>query len=93
VRHLKPGGRIFFGLNPCYASEYYTPEVLNLFLARGAAVERAFIFFRRSELLPSSNKLAIEVAHRGMFGALNRTGSLTIRRISASPSKSCSLKM
>lgn len=39
-RHLKPGGRIFFGLNPAYDGNYYTPEILHLFLQRGATVER-----------------------------------------------------
>ena len=44
-RHLKPGGRIFFGLNPCYGGGYYTPEILDLFLRRGAAVERENVLF------------------------------------------------
>jgi SAM-dependent methyltransferase len=44
-RHLKPGGRIFFGLNPAYDGEYYTPEILQFFLNHGAEIERAFIFF------------------------------------------------
>lgn len=44
-RHLKPGGRIFFGLNPAYNGEFYTDEILQLFLRRGAAVERENIFF------------------------------------------------
>src|SRR6266851_8235053 len=26
-RHLAPGGKIFFGLNPLYAGDYYTPEL------------------------------------------------------------------
>ncbi len=40
AHHLKPGGRIFFGLNPAYDGHYYTPEILALFLRRGARVER-----------------------------------------------------
>jgi SAM-dependent methyltransferase len=44
-RRLKPGGRIFFGLNPSYAGEYYTPEIATLFQSRGAEIERAFVFF------------------------------------------------
>ena len=45
ARHLKPGGRIFFGLNPCYGGDYYTPEILELFLRRGATVERENVLF------------------------------------------------
>src|SRR5438552_2159484 len=44
-RHLAPGGKIFFGLNPLYAGDYYTPELRDLFLNRGANVERERIFF------------------------------------------------
>jgi SAM-dependent methyltransferase len=44
-KHLKPGGQIFFGLNPAYAGEYYTPEILDLFLRRGAQVERENVLF------------------------------------------------
>ena len=39
-RHLKPGGRIFFGLNPTDEGNYYTPDVLHVFLKHGAVVER-----------------------------------------------------
>ncbi|MDQ2868697.1 MAG: methyltransferase domain-containing protein [Verrucomicrobiota bacterium] len=39
-RHLKPNGRVFLGLNPSYAGRFYTPEILRLFLSRGAKVER-----------------------------------------------------
>jgi SAM-dependent methyltransferase len=39
-KHLKAGGRIFLGLNPCYSGQYYTPEILDLFLSRGGTVER-----------------------------------------------------
>lgn len=44
-RHLKRGGRIFFGLNPSYDGNYYTPEILQLFLRRGARVERENVLF------------------------------------------------
>jgi SAM-dependent methyltransferase len=44
-RHLAPGGKIFFGLNPLYDGDYYTPELRDLFLSRGANVERERIFF------------------------------------------------
>ena len=44
-RHLKPGGQIFFGLNPAYQGNYYTPEILEVFLRRGAAVERENVLF------------------------------------------------
>jgi SAM-dependent methyltransferase len=44
-RHLKPGGQIFFGLNPAYAGEYYTPEILEVLLRRGANVERENVMF------------------------------------------------
>jgi SAM-dependent methyltransferase len=40
-RHLNPGGQIFLGLNPGGPrKEYYTAELLNFFLSRGAKVER-----------------------------------------------------
>lgn len=38
--HLNPGGRIFLGLNPGRNKQYYTPELLDFFLSRGAEVER-----------------------------------------------------
>ena len=40
VRHVNPGGRIFFGLNPNPSGAYYTPELRDFFLRRGAVVER-----------------------------------------------------
>src|SRR5438046_8655362 len=30
--HLAPGGKVFFGLNPAYNGDYYTPELRDLFL-------------------------------------------------------------
>jgi len=44
-QHLAPGGKIFFGLNPLYSGEYYTPELRDLFISRGADVERERILF------------------------------------------------
>jgi SAM-dependent methyltransferase len=46
-RHLAPGGKIFFGLNPLYNGGYYTPEIRDLFLSRGADVERERISFEK----------------------------------------------
>lgn len=43
--HLAPGGKVFFGLNPLYNGDYYTPELRDLFVHRGADVERERIFF------------------------------------------------
>jgi SAM-dependent methyltransferase len=43
--HLAPGGKIFFGLNPLYNGDYYTPELRDFFLSRGANIERERIFF------------------------------------------------
>ena len=46
-RHLAPDGKMFFGLNPSFGGDYYTPELRDFFLRRGADVERARIFFDR----------------------------------------------
>jgi SAM-dependent methyltransferase len=43
--HLAPGGKIFFGLNPLYDGDYYSPELRDLFISRGASVERERILF------------------------------------------------
>jgi len=48
-RHLNPGGRVFLGLNPKNDGAYYTEELRNFFLERGASVERERIFFPRKE--------------------------------------------
>jgi SAM-dependent methyltransferase len=45
--HLTPGGKIFLGLNPLYDGGYYTPEIRDLFLSRGAEIERERIFFEK----------------------------------------------
>jgi SAM-dependent methyltransferase len=44
-QHLAARGKIFFGLNPLYDGDYYTPELRDLFISRGANVERERIFF------------------------------------------------
>jgi SAM-dependent methyltransferase len=44
-RHLNPGGRIFLGLNPKEDGEYYTAELREFFLNRGALVERENVAF------------------------------------------------
>src|SRR5438552_14741647 len=46
-RHLAPDGKMFFGLNPSFGGNYYTPELRDFFLRRGADVERARISFDR----------------------------------------------
>ena len=46
-RHLAPGGKIFFALNPTFGRDYYTPELRDFFLSRGASVERERILFRK----------------------------------------------
>ena len=47
-RHLAPGGRVFFGLNPGPNKEFYTPELRDFFRRRGAAIERENISFSAS---------------------------------------------
>ena len=45
-RVLKPGGRIFLALNPSGPTkQFYTPELRDFFLSRGASVERENILF------------------------------------------------
>ncbi len=44
-RHLKPGGKIFFALNPQQDGWYYTDELRDFFVRLGALVERERIFF------------------------------------------------
>ena len=44
--HLKPNGKIFFALNPeGRGGRYYDQELRDLFLSRGAEIERERIFF------------------------------------------------
>jgi SAM-dependent methyltransferase len=44
--HLEPGGGIFLGLNPGKEKEFYTHELKEFFLQRGASVERENVSFR-----------------------------------------------
>jgi len=44
-RHLAPGGKIFFGLNPTFGREYYSPGLRDFFLSQGASVEKERVFF------------------------------------------------
>jgi SAM-dependent methyltransferase len=45
-RYLNPGGRVFLGLNPSGPNkEFYTPELREFFLSRGASVERENVLF------------------------------------------------
>ena len=45
-QYLAPGGQIFFSLNRSrQEGDYYTPELREFFIARGATVERDRIFF------------------------------------------------
>jgi SAM-dependent methyltransferase len=44
--HLKPGGNVFVGLNPGQGGWYYTDELRDFFLERGAEVERERVLFR-----------------------------------------------
>ena len=45
--HLAPAGKMFFGLNPTFGGNYYTPELRDFFLRRGANIESERIFFDR----------------------------------------------
>jgi SAM-dependent methyltransferase len=44
-RHMAPTGKMYFALNPGASGTYYTPQLRDFFLARGAKVERERIFF------------------------------------------------
>ena len=44
-KHLRPGGRMFFALNPGKDGRFYTDELRVFFLSRGAQIERERIFF------------------------------------------------
>src|SRR5213078_3428420 len=39
-RHLDPGGKMYFELNPGVSGNFYTPELRDFFVRRGAKVER-----------------------------------------------------
>jgi SAM-dependent methyltransferase len=49
-RHLAPGGKIFFELNP---PDYHTSELRDFFVTRGATMERERIFFEKGFRFPS----------------------------------------
>ena len=44
-RHLEPGGKMYFELNPGVSGNFYTPELCDFFVRRGARVERERVFF------------------------------------------------
>ncbi len=45
TNHLKPGGRVFFGLNPQENGWYYSDELRDFFFSRGAQIERERVYF------------------------------------------------
>jgi SAM-dependent methyltransferase len=45
-RILTPPGEIFLGMNPEEDGSFYTPELKEFFLARGARIDRAKVWFR-----------------------------------------------
>ena len=45
-KHLRPGGKIFIALNPGQGGWYYTDDLRDFFISRGAEVERERVFFR-----------------------------------------------
>jgi SAM-dependent methyltransferase len=44
-RHLKPGGKIFLAMNPQLDGEFYSEDVRDFFLKRGAQIERERVLF------------------------------------------------
>jgi SAM-dependent methyltransferase len=44
-RQLAPNGKIYLGLNPMPNGDYYTPQLRDFFIKRGAEVEKERIFF------------------------------------------------
>lgn len=45
-RHLAPGGQVFFEINSGKTRQYYSGEVRDLFVRRGATLERENVFFK-----------------------------------------------
>ncbi len=45
-RHLAPEGDVFFGLNPGQNGGYYTHELRDFFVSRGAEIERERVYFK-----------------------------------------------
>jgi SAM-dependent methyltransferase len=52
-RILKPDGQVFLGLNPESRDVFYTPELKEFFLSTGATIDRAKIWFKSLERIPS----------------------------------------
>src|SRR4029079_10718535 len=51
-KHLRPGGKMYFALNPeGRGGRYYDEELKRFFLDRGARIERERIFFPNGLLL------------------------------------------
>jgi len=44
-QHLAPAGKMYFELNPGVSGNFYTPELRDFFVRRGAKVERERVFF------------------------------------------------
>ncbi|HEY2102960.1 MAG TPA: class I SAM-dependent methyltransferase [Chthoniobacterales bacterium] len=44
-RNLAPGGKMYFELNPGVSGDFYTQELHDFFVSRGARVERERVFF------------------------------------------------
>ncbi len=44
-RHLEARGKMYFELNPGVSGNFYTPELRDFFVGRGAKVERERVFF------------------------------------------------
>lgn len=51
-KHLRPGGRIFFALNPAHRGWYYTDELRDFLLSCGAIIERERVYFPNGALVP-----------------------------------------
>jgi SAM-dependent methyltransferase len=47
TNHLKPDGSVFFGMNPQEKGWYYSDELRDFFLSRGAEIERERVYFPR----------------------------------------------
>jgi hypothetical protein len=47
---LKPGGKVFLEINSGKSKRYYPPEVRELFVSRGASLERENVYFPKGPL-------------------------------------------
>ena len=45
TRHLGPRGKMYFALNPGVSGDFYTQDLHDFFVSRGAKVERERVFF------------------------------------------------